>query len=163
MPRLIMIAMDLGQTVPKEGVVVFLLDMMHLQPYSRGMDCLDMGGKAPVSLVNVSADIARARDHVLRIYTRLLEVHLAKLATINFVEGAGVGIDARGSELGGNDGVDGVRHRVVVRRTRALYEMLALVAQPDRICAQVCMAGQGHLPSKQIRQLPFRHDKIEAQ
>src|SRR3984893_8097503 len=132
-PGVVVIAVGLRQAVLEEGVVIVLLDMMGLQPDARGMDRLDMGGKAAVRLVDVGADVPGTGDHVLRIDARLLEVGLAVGAPIDLVERRGVAVDAVRPELGGHDRGDGLCHAVVVGRTRALDEMLALVTQPDGV------------------------------
>src|SRR5262245_66385998 len=103
MPGLVVVAMDLREAVAEVGVVVFLLEVMDLQPDARRMDRLDVGREAAVRLVDVGADVARAVDHVLGIDARLLEIGRAERAAVELREGRGVAVGAVGDGPGGGD------------------------------------------------------------
>ena len=54
------------------------------------------------------------------------------------------------------------RHRVVIGRRHALDQMLALVAQADRIAAQVGIARQRHVPAQQVHRAPARASRSRS-
>src|SRR5215217_2619898 len=85
-PGAVVAAMGVSQAVLEEALVVLLLHVVGLHPHAGDMDGLDVRRKAPVGLVDVGADVARARDHVLAVLAGLGEVARPEFALIDACE-----------------------------------------------------------------------------
>src|SRR6185437_16545294 len=132
-----MAAVCIGQAVPKEFLVVILLDMMNLEPHTGNVNCLGMGRESSMSVVNVIAHITGARDDVLGIIARLTEVSGPELTLVDPLEQGPVAVDSRRTELVGDHHVDRLVYRSVVRWTHCLDQRLSEPSQPHRVCTDI--------------------------
>src|SRR3954452_7992911 len=98
-PTLVVQLVFLRQPATEELLVVLVLDVMGLQPNAGHVDRVRVRREAPVRLVDVGADVARAGDHVGRVVAGLLEVLGSEFAAIDALEQPLVGVDAFRAEL----------------------------------------------------------------
>src|SRR4051794_13610357 len=73
-PVLIIRAVRVRQCILKITIVIFELQLVHLQPDSGRMDRVYVGRESTVRLVDVCADVPRALDDIRRIIAGLFQI-----------------------------------------------------------------------------------------
>src|SRR5436305_913068 len=120
MPELPVVPMRLRVTAVEEGVVVFQVKVMDLDPDPRHVDGVHVGREPPVRLVDVGADIFDAVDDLRPVAGNLLDISPATVALEDAVEIGAFAVDPLRAVLQGHHRIHRLGHVPVVWRAHAL-------------------------------------------